>query len=79
MEDKLSNLQPQVRTQQIKKQSSLPKKENNQYDNIFKNPEAISLAPICNGINKLLKVPLSQLSKQKYHYSSKDSTKAKKA
>ncbi len=26
---------------------------------MFRNPEAISLAPICNGINKLLKVPLN--------------------
>ena len=25
---------------------------------MFKNPEAISLAPICNGISKLEKVPL---------------------
>ena len=32
---------------------------------MFKNPEAISLAPICNGINKLLKVPLSPAVKTK--------------
>ena len=25
---------------------------------MLRNPDAISLAPICNGINKLLKVPL---------------------
>jgi hypothetical protein len=31
---------------------------NNQYDNILMNPDAISLAPICNGIKKLEKVPL---------------------
>ncbi|GAB4040086.1 hypothetical protein GCM10028774_43590 [Spirosoma jeollabukense] len=30
----------------------------NQYDNIFKNPEAISRAPTCNGIRKLENVPL---------------------
>ena len=29
-----------------------------QKEGMFKNPEAISLAPICNGINKLLNVPL---------------------
>ena len=34
-------------------------KKNNQYDTIFKNPDAISRAPICNGINKLLNVPLN--------------------
>ena len=30
----------------------------NQYDNMFMKPEAISLAPICNGIRKLENVPL---------------------
>ncbi len=30
----------------------------NQYDNIFRNGEAISRAPICSGIRKLAKVPL---------------------
>ena len=30
----------------------------NQNDNIFKKPDAISRAPICNGIKKLLNVPL---------------------
>src|SRR5690606_10724374 len=34
-------------------------KKNNQYATMFKNGEAISLAPICKGINKLLNVPLS--------------------
>ena len=29
----------------------------NQYDNIFKNPDAISLAPNCSGISILEKVP----------------------
>ena len=29
-----------------------------QNETIFKKPDAISLAPICNGINKLLNVPL---------------------
>src|SRR5690606_41359286 len=33
-------------------------KKNNQYETIFKKPEAISRAPICNGINRLLNVPL---------------------
>jgi hypothetical protein len=33
-------------------------KKKNQYDSIFKKGEAISLAPICNGIRKLAKVPL---------------------
>lgn len=33
-------------------------KKNNQYDTMFKNPEAISRAPICNGIKRLEKVPL---------------------
>ena len=32
--------------------------KNIQYEIIFKNPDAISLAPICNGIKRLLKVPL---------------------
>ena len=31
--------------------------KNIQKDSMFINPEAISRAPICNGINKLLKVP----------------------
>jgi hypothetical protein len=31
----------------------------NQYDNMFKKPDAISRAPIWNGINKLEKVPLN--------------------
>ena len=31
----------------------------NQKDSIFRNPDAISLAPICSGIRRLLKVPLS--------------------
>src|ERR1700746_518352 len=30
----------------------------NQNHNIFKNPDAISRAPHCNGINRLLNVPL---------------------
>src|SRR5690606_11676666 len=34
-------------------------KKNNQYATMFKNGEAISLAPICKGIKRLLKVPLS--------------------
>ena len=33
-------------------------RKNNQKETIFKNPEAISRAPICSGISKLLKVPL---------------------
>ena len=33
--------------------------KNNQQDTMFRNPEAISRAPICNGINKLLNVPLN--------------------
>tara|TARA_B110000495_G_C22527803_1_gene321247 strand:+ start:247 stop:507 length:261 start_codon:yes stop_codon:yes gene_type:complete len=37
----------------------------NQYDNIFKNPEAMSLAPICNGIKKLANVPLSPAVRRK--------------
>ena len=32
--------------------------KNIQKDNMFINPEAMSRAPICNGINKLLNVPL---------------------
>ncbi len=32
--------------------------KNIQYDSIFINPEAISLAPICKGIRRLLNVPL---------------------
>ena len=39
--------------------------KNNQYASIFKNPEAISLAPICKGINRLLNVPLSPAVKTK--------------
>src|SRR5690606_2494581 len=31
----------------------------NQYESMFRNPDAMSLAPICNGISKLEKVPLS--------------------
>ena len=34
-------------------------RKKNQYDNMFINPEAISRAPICNGIRKLAKVPLN--------------------
>ena len=34
-------------------------KKNNQYEIILRNPDAISRAPICNGINKLLNVPLN--------------------
>ena len=30
----------------------------NQYDNIFRNGEAMSRAPTCSGIRKLAKVPL---------------------
>ncbi|MNR32654.1 hypothetical protein D3C85_1502590 [compost metagenome] len=30
---------------------------NIQYDNMFNKPEAISRAPICNGISKFEKVP----------------------
>ena len=33
-------------------------KKNNQNEIIFNKPEAISRAPICNGIKRLLKVPL---------------------
>ena len=32
-------------------------KKKNQQDNILMNPEAMSLAPICNGIKKLENVP----------------------
>ena len=32
---------------------------------MFKNPEAMSLAPICKGINRLLNVPLSPAVKTK--------------
>ena len=32
-------------------------RKKNQYDNMFKNPDAISLAPNCNGISKFEKVP----------------------
>ena len=32
--------------------------KNIQKESMFINPEAMSRAPICNGINKLLKVPL---------------------
>ena len=34
-------------------------RKNNQNEIMFNKPEAISRAPICRGINKLLKVPLS--------------------
>ena len=34
-------------------------RKNNQYEIMFNNPDAISRAPICNGISKLLNVPLS--------------------
>ena len=34
-------------------------RKKNQYESIFKNPEAISLAPICKGISRLLNVPLN--------------------
>ena len=34
-------------------------RKNNQKEIMFNSPEAISRAPICNGINKLLKVPLN--------------------
>src|SRR5690554_4169137 len=37
----------------------IPDAKKNQYDSILMNPEAMSLAPICNGIKKLAKVPLS--------------------
>jgi hypothetical protein len=30
----------------------------NQYDSIFRNPEAMSRAPICNGMRKFENVPL---------------------
>ena len=33
-------------------------KKNSQYEIMFRNPEAISLAPICKGISKFEKVPL---------------------
>ena len=33
-------------------------RKNNQYAIMFNSPEAISLAPICNGIRRLLNVPL---------------------
>ena len=39
--------------------------KNNQYETIFIKPEAISRAPICNGINRLLKVPLNPAVKTK--------------
>ena len=32
--------------------------KNNQYETMFKNPEAISRAPICNAIRRILNVPL---------------------
>src|SRR5690606_40612052 len=34
----------------------IPDAKKNQYDSILMNPEAMSLAPICNGIKKLAKV-----------------------
>ncbi|MCY1368690.1 hypothetical protein D9M69_556880 [compost metagenome] len=40
-------------------------RKNNQYDIIFINPEAISRAPICNGIKRLLNVPLKPAVKTK--------------
>ena len=40
-------------------------RKNNQNETIFRNPDAISLAPICNGINKLLKVQLKPAVKTK--------------
>ena len=39
-----------IKTVEIKK---------SQYASIFKNPDAISLAPSCNGISRLLNVPLN--------------------
>ena len=36
-----------------------PAKKKNQYDNIFNKGDAISLAPNCKGINRLLNVPLN--------------------
>ena len=39
--------------------------KNNQYATIFRNPEAMSLAPSCNGINRLLNVPLNPAVKTK--------------
>ena len=40
-------------------------KKKSQNETIFKNPEAISLAPICKGIKRLLKVPLNPAVKTK--------------
>ena len=39
--------------------------KNNQYEIILRKPDAISLAPICNGINRLLNVPLNPAVKTK--------------
>ena len=40
-------------------------KKKNQYDNMFKKPDAMSRAPICNGMSKLEKVPLRPAVKTK--------------
>jgi hypothetical protein len=37
---------------------TMPAKKKNQYDNILRKGEAMSRAPICNGIKRLLNVPL---------------------
>jgi len=39
-------------------QGGCSEKKKNQYESIFKNGDAISLAPHCNGIKKLENVPL---------------------
>jgi hypothetical protein len=37
----------------------MPARKKNQYDNIFRKGEAMSLAPICSGIRKFANVPLN--------------------
>src|SRR3546814_528087 len=39
--------------------NTMHEQKKNQYDSIFRKGDAMSRAPICNGINRLLKVPLS--------------------
>lgn len=39
--------------------STTHEQKKNQYDSIFRKGDAMSRAPICNGINKFAKVPLS--------------------
>ena len=63
-EDKLSNLQMLVLIQQKRtNHDNTRNEEQPKKDSMFMNPEAISRAPICNGINKLLNVPLKTSSK----------------